>query len=81
MLLCEHYLFFLGFDVIGIPSGFAPYADVTDVHVACTRFWSSCNSEGISPCFSVFVLSCLLFSRVSAPHTRSTLFGPGLAIA
>ena len=26
------------FDVIGILSGFARYADVTDVHVTCTQF-------------------------------------------
>ena len=36
MLLGEHYRFFPWFDVIGILSGFAHYADVTDVLVACT---------------------------------------------
>ena len=48
------------FDVIGILSGFAHYADVTDVIVAC-----SCSGPvatlTVSPCFSVFVLSACSF--------------------
>ena len=67
------------FDVIGILSGFAHYADVTDVHVACTQFWSSCNSDGFSWAFCVCFPACS-FHVLVLRTPAVPFFGPGLAI-
>ena len=83
-LFYEHYLAFPCFMWIGIHFGLRPIRLILLAFLqTVTRYWPRGQSMVFVSAFRRVCFGMLVkfFSLVSAPHTRSTFFGPGLAIA